>query len=247
MNKTIHKPMTEQVYLDDCYKKEIDTVVLQSAGNEIILDKTIFYAIGGGQPSDNGSICKGTEEFKVLDIKKVNGEIIHVLDREGLDKGDKVHLKINWERRYKIMRYHTATHVLCSVINEATNARITGNQLSDDKTRIDFDLENFNREKLKEYERKANELIKEARNVDIITLPREEAMKLKGVVKLANVLPPDIDNLRIIDISGIDQQACGGTHLKNTSEIGEIEIIKAENKGKTNRRVTFVLKDIKEE
>lgn len=239
--------MTEQTYLDDCYKKELDASVLQSAGNEIILNKTIFYAAGGGQPSDDGSIFRGPEEFKVSDVKKVNGEIIHVIDREGLNKGDKVHLKINWERRYKIMRYHTATHVLCSVINEATNARITGNQLSDDKTRIDFDLENFDREKLKEYEKKTNELIKEGRNVDITLLPREEAMKLKGVVKLANVLPPDIENLRIIDISGIDQQACGGTHLKNTSEIGEIEIIKAENKGKSNRRVTFILKDNKEE
>src|SRR3989338_6408065 len=106
-NEPIHKPITQQVCLDDCYKKELDAVILQQAGNEIILEKTIFYAAGGGQPSDNGSVYRGTEEFRLIDVRKVNGEIIHVIDREGLSKGDKVHLKLNWERRYKIMRYHT--------------------------------------------------------------------------------------------------------------------------------------------
>lgn len=234
--------MTKLAYLEDCYKKELNTAVIEASGNEIILEETILYPAGGGQPNDTGIIERNKEHFKVLDVKKENGKAIHIVDREGLQAGDKIHVKVDWERRYRIMRYHTATHVLCAVICNETGAEITGNQLSDEKTRIDFNLETFDREKLKDYERKANQIIKEGHKVLTMFLPREEALKIPGVVKLANALPPNVKELRLVDITGVDQQACGGTHLKNTSEIGEIEIIKADNKGKNNRRLTFVIK-----
>lgn len=237
--------MTKLAYLQNSYRKELDTTVLFAEGNEVVVEETILYPTGGGQPNDKGIIMRGAEKFNVVDVRKVDGQVVHFVDRDGLKEGEKVRLKVDWERRYKIMKYHTATHVLCAVIHGETGAQITGNQIYEDRTRIDLNLENFDREKIKEYEKKANELFREGRPVDSFFLSREEAMKLQGVVKLANVLPPEVKELRILDIHGVDQQACGGTHLKNISEVGQIEIVKVENKGKNNRRLTFVLKEDK--
>ena len=139
------------------------------------------------------------------------------------------------------MRSHTATHILAAVMHNDAGALITGNQIDLDKTRIDFSLENFDREQIGAYIKKTNEHIQ--RNLDVKTyfLPKDKAMKIPGVVKLAGALPPDIAELRIVEIGDVDLQADGGTHVKNTSEIGPIELVKCENKGKSNRRVYFRL------
>ena len=232
---------TKLLYLDDSYLKECDATVLSTEGNKIILDQTVFYARGGGQPTDKGIIKRGEEEYKVLEVKKENGEIVHILDKEGLKEGDKVHCVIDWQRRYKLMRMHTAAHVLASIFYKDYNAKITGNQLEEEKTRFDFSMENFEREKMEKAIEKANEYLSKDINVKVYYMPREEALKNPEMVKLANALPPNIDPLRIVEIPSIDIQADGGTHVKNLKEVGKIKLLKLENKGKNNRRIYFTL------
>ena len=236
--------MTEQTYLNDSSLKELDATILEIVNeNFIILDKTIFYAQGGGQPYDTGSIFKGQEEFKVLSVKKQEGKILHEVDRPGLQPNDKIRCRIDWERRYKLMRMHSAAHLLSAIFYKEAHVLITGNQLDLEKSRIDFNLEEFNKEKIQTHFDKANELIQKGAAINVYSLPREEAMKNPEIVKLAGALPPDIAQLRIVEIEGIDIQADGGTHVKNIKEIKGLTLLSAENKGKTNRRVYFCLKE----
>lgn len=235
--------MTQTIFLEDCYAKEVDAEVVSAEGNKAELDRTVFCYEGGGQPSDTGKMINSGsgEEYAVADVKKESGTIIHYLDKPGLKKSDRVHCTVDWDRRHKLMRYHTAAHILSAIVNKRTGALITGNQISTDQARFDFDLENFDREKIVDYVKEANDAIRRSIPVKMYFLPREEAMKITGVVKLANALPPQVSQLRIVEIGNVDTQADGGTHVGNTSEIGAIEIIKMDNKGKSNRRIYFRL------
>lgn len=237
--------MNEQLYLHDSYVKECESTVEKIDGKFVILDQTVFYARGGGQPGDAGKIVQegNNSEFTVLSVGKKDGRIAHEVDREGLQPGDKVKCTINWERRYRLMRIHTATHVLAAIMNKEEGVLISGNELGEDKARVDFNLENATREKIENYVTKTNESLKRNLEVKTYFLPREEAMALPGAVKLMVVLPPDIKELRIVEIGDVDRQIDGGTHVRNTSEVGEIELIKVDNKGVNNRRVYFKLKD----
>ncbi len=231
------------LYLNDSYLKEFEAVVEEiNNGKYIVLSETLFYPNGGGQPCDIGMITKDGEEYKVVYVGKFEGKISHEVDKEGLKVGDKVKGEIDWARRHKLMRYHTAAHIVSGVFNKETGALITGNQLDLEKGRIDFDLENFDREKIDEYFKKANEIVKKDLQVKTYYITREEALEIPELAKLAKGLL-NVENVRVVDIVGFDRQACGGTHVKSLSEVGEIEFIKAENKGKSNRRVYFRLKD----
>src|SRR3989338_1765808 len=218
-------------YLLDCYKKEFDAQVTKvKEGVFITLDQTYFYPIGGGQPYDTGIITSNGKAYKVIFVKKEEGEIIHEISDLGIKEGDHIHGTIDWDRRYILMRYHTAAHILSEVISKATGALITGNQLETDKARIDFSLENYDKEKILEYIAQANQIIKEA-----------ESILGEKMTSLAKGFSEDIQEVRIVDIEGFGKEACGGTHLKNTSEVGEILFVKAENKGKNNRRIVITL------
>lgn len=234
--------MTKALYLEDSYRRECDaTVVSVKDGKYVILDQTIFYPKGGGQPWDTGKIVKGNETYNVVYVGKFSGEISCEVDRAGLREGDNVHCILNWERRYKLMRSHTAAHMFASLLCTGTGALVTGNQLEEDKIRFDFSLEKYDREILQKHIDKANELFRKDILVKWYELPREKALKIPGVIKMAKVLPPDIPNLRIVEIVGMDKQADGGTHVKNLREVGQIKLLKTENKGKHNRRVYFTL------
>jgi misacylated tRNA(Ala) deacylase len=234
--------MTKALFLVDSYLKESEaTVVSVTDGKYVVLDQTIFYAKGGGQPHDTGKIIKGEEIYNVVYVAKVPGEISHEVDHVGLQPGDKVHCVLNWERRYKLMRSHTAAHVVAALLNAGTGALITGNQLEEDHVRFDFSLEKFDRELLETYLAKANDLFSTDVAVKWYELPREEAMKIPGVVKMAGAFPPDLPVLRIVEIVGVDRMADGGTHVRNLREVGKVELVKTENKGKNNRRIYFKL------
>ncbi|MCW4032641.1 MAG: alanyl-tRNA editing protein AlaXM [Candidatus Bathyarchaeota archaeon] len=236
--------MSKALYLQDSYLKEYDATILSVKDDKyVVLDQTIFHPKGGGQPWDTGKIISGSENYNVVYVGKFSGDISHEVDRPGLKAGDKVHCELDWERRYKLMRSHTAAHTLATILMNETGALITGNQLEVDKIRFDFSIEKFDREALGNYIHKANELFKQDIPVSWYELPREEAMKIPGVVKLAKALPPNVSSLRIVEIEGFDKQADAGTHVKNLKEIGVIEMIKAENKGKNNRRIYFKLVD----
>ncbi len=231
-------------YLLDCYKKEFNAKVTKVEKEVFItLDQTYFYPASGGQPYDMGVIKRGNETFKVIFVKKEEGEIIHEIENIGLKVGDEIHGEIDWERRYTLMKYHTAVHIISHIIAKETNALITGNQLDIDKARIDFSLENFDKEKIQEYIAKANEVIKAAHQIKLYILPRKEAEQVlrEKMTSLAKGFSDEIQEVRIVDIENFEKEACGGTHLKNTSEVGEIKFLKAENKGKNNRRIVITI------
>ncbi len=235
--------MAEPLYLKDSYVAEFNAEVISANGREIILDATVFYPSSGGQPNDTGIITANGNSFNVIDVIKKNGEIIHIVETDRLKPNDKIIGKINWERRYALMRMHTAAHILSSVFNKESGVLITGNQLNVDKSRIDFNMENIDRDKINSYVAIANKIISENVPVEMRSVKREEALKIPDVVKLANALPPNIPELRLVKIGAYDLQADGGCHVKNTSEIGKIELLSVENKGKSNRRIYYKLEN----
>jgi Ser-tRNA(Ala) deacylase AlaX len=230
------------LYLEDSYLKECDAAVTSiKDGKYVVLDQTIFYPKGGGQPCDTGKITHENEVYNVVYVGKFSGEISHEVDRPGLKEGHKVHCVLDWDRRYRLMRSHTAAHLFASLLCNGTGALVTGNQLETDKIRFDFSLEKFNPEILEKYLTQTNQLLKKDTPVNSYELPKEEALKIPGVVKMAEAFPPDIPRLRIVELVNLDKQADGGTHVKNLNEVGQIKLLKTENKGKNNRRIYFTL------
>jgi len=227
------------LYLLDCYKKEFETTVKSVNEKFAVLEETAFYPNSGGQPNDTGKIG----DYNVVFVGKFKGEISHEVDREGLKVGDKVSCVIDWDRRYKLMRYHTAAHILANVINKNTSALITGNQLALEKARIDFCVEDYDPEKLQEYVKEANEIVDKGLDVRLSIVSREEAIASMGeqFSMLAKGLPESVKEIRVVEIEGFAKEACGGTHVANTKEVGHLSFLKSQNKGKNNRRVYFSL------
>jgi Ser-tRNA(Ala) deacylase AlaX len=231
------------LFLEDSYLRDCDaTVVSVKDDKYVVLDQTIFYPKGGGQPHDTGRILHRDEVFNVVFVGKFSGEVSHEVDHPGLKAGDTVHCVLDWDRRFKLMRSHTAAHLFASLLCVGTGALVTGNQLEVDKVRFDFSLERFDPQVLEEYVGRTNALLRTDTPVRWYELPREEALKIPGVVKMAEAFPPEIPRLRIVEIVGLDKQADGGTHVRNLREVGQIEVLKTENKGKNNRRIYFKLK-----
>lgn len=230
----------QALYMNDSYVKEFSAVAVSVDNRYVVLDKTAFYPNSGGQPHDSGKLISGGEEYNVVYVAKINGTISHEVDKQGLKAGDSVSGIIDWNRRYTLMRMHTAAHLLSAVFHKEAGALITGNQLNVDQSRIDFSLENFDRSRIEEYVKTANGIIKKELPVAVRFIRKENMTD--DLVKLAGALPPDADEIRLVDIVGVDTQADGGTHVKNTAEVGEIEIVKMENKGKSNRRIYFTVK-----
>ncbi|MFH0927136.1 MAG: alanyl-tRNA editing protein [Candidatus Micrarchaeota archaeon] len=237
---------TKLLFLEDSYLQEADAKVIESLLDGVVLDQTVFYYTSGGQPCDGGKISKKTEsgekEYEVKEVRKKDGKVIHYLDAgHGLSEGDSVHLKIDWQKRYALMRMHTAAHVLVATMYKNGQIMVTGNQLGADKTRFDFNMQNYDPQFMQKCIAEANEELAKGHEIKSYTLPREEALKIEGIVKLAAALPPSLTRLRIVEIGNLDTQADGGTHVKNTKEAGALQLIKCENKGSQNRRLSFSL------
>ena len=248
--------MEGALYLHDSYLRSCKSkVAAVKDSKSITLDQTVFYPRGGGQPTDTGKIIRAGDgkEFAVVAVSKSEGKILHEIasiageaqqanapSSVSLSVGDEGECQIDGARHFRLMRMHTAGHILAAIMYKA-GILITGNQIDTDKTRFDFSMENFDKTAFQSLVGQANAAI--ARNLDISVsfLPREEAMKIDGAVKLAVALPPDVKELRMVKIGDVDYQADGGTHVKNTSEIGKLVFLGAENKGKNNRRITYTL------
>jgi Ser-tRNA(Ala) deacylase AlaX len=234
--------LTELLYMDDSYLKEFKATIIDIKDEKfIVLNKTAFYPTSGGQQNDTGTITLGDEQFNVLNVLKSDGNIVHEVDKSGLAVGDEITGLINWPRRYAHMKSHTAAHIVSTIMHQELGVMITGNQLYENKFRVDFDLETFDKELFIKLIDKANVEIKKNKNVKSYYLPRQEALKIPGIVKLAGALPPSVETLRIVEIVDLDIQADGGTHVKNTSEIGTLKFDSAENKGKGRKRVTITI------
>tara|TARA_Y100000766_G_scaffold77373_1_gene65623 strand:+ start:525 stop:1232 length:708 start_codon:yes stop_codon:yes gene_type:complete len=234
----MNKKITSEIFRDDPYKKECEAKILDFGDNWIILDQTVFYAEGGGQLGDTGLIKAGQQEIQIENTIKENDLIKHIFNSKfNFEIGDNVTCIIDWDRRYKLMKMHTSLHLLCSLVN----AKVTGGSVGDGKGRLDFNLDfKPNKEELKD---NLNDLIQGNHDITISWISAQELDKNPNLVKTMSVLPPRTNgSIRMVRIGdNIDYQPCGGTHVKNTSEIGLVEINKVENKGKLNKRVAISL------
>jgi misacylated tRNA(Ala) deacylase len=235
--------MARALYMDDSYLKSWNATVTSVTDEKfIVLDTTAFYPKGGGQPWDEGFIIKGNEKYRVVYVGKFSGNISHEVDKPGLKEGDEVSCELDWERRYTFMRHHTASHLISNILYNRADAKITGNQIEMDKTRMDFSMMDYSPEKLRAYVEEANNCIEQDAPIAVEYMSREEVLGKPELARLAVGLPKNISEFRIVKIGSIDTQVDGGTHVNNLSEIGKIEVIKTVNKGKNNRRMYFVLK-----
>lgn len=235
--------MVTALYEDNMQLKEFDAKVVSiKDGKYVVLDQTAFYPKAGGIANDLGTLTKGSEIFNVVFVGKFGGKISHEVDKEGLQVGDEIIGEIDWERRYKLMRYHTAAHVLSGAFFKNLGAKITGNDISStEQGRIDFNLENFDRTLIEEQVEISNKIIQENYPVEVYYMDREEVEKDPELVKLAMGIPKGIKTLRIVDIKGFDRQPDGGCHIQSLKEIGKISLKKMVNKGKNNRRMYFTI------
>ncbi len=233
--------MSEALYMKDSYLREFDGKVINVEENYVELDKTAFHPTSGGVAHDVGKLFTKEKVYVVNSVVKKDSRILHLVNEKGLEIGDEVHGVIDWDRRYRLMRMHTAAHLLSSLFFNKLGAKITGNQIDVDKSRIDFSLETFDRALIESVVEEANRLIEKDAKVKVYFLKREEALKIPGLVKLAEAHPPDLEILRIVEIEGIDIQADGGPHVASIKEIGKIILLKMENKGKNNRRIYYTV------
>ncbi|MCI2414990.1 MAG: alanyl-tRNA editing protein [Candidatus Aramenus sp.] len=231
--------MTEELFLKDSYVREFEAMVVKSTEEGVVLDKTAFYPGGGGLENDVGKLIFEGKEYKVTEVKRKDGEIVHKVE-EKVPEGAVIKGVIDWERRYAMMRLHTASHIISAIAFSKYNAMVTGGSITPEYAKDDFNVED--KSVLAEIVREANEVAKKGIEVKVYFLPREEAMMIPGIVKLMGRNPPEVPVWRIVEIPGVDIQADGGPHVKNTREIGEIQILKVENRGKGRKRVYYTVK-----
>ncbi|MFH1630812.1 MAG: alanyl-tRNA editing protein [Candidatus Aenigmatarchaeota archaeon] len=231
--------MTELLYQKDSYTKDTISKAISVDGRYIELDRSIFYPSSGGQLCDIGILDKKSSIFNVISVVKKDGKLLHETDRTGLSVGDMIICKIDWDRRYMMMRMHTAAHIISGVLNHAYGALITGNQLGMEKSRIDFSIEKMDKEVAQKIVDESNEVIK--LNLDVTSYVIKRDQLDETMLKLAKGFPESMSEFRIVQIGDFDKQADGGTHVKKTGEIGMIKLIGVENKGKINRRIYFTL------
>lgn len=241
--------MVELIFQKDSYIREFDAIVTDVKDNRIFLDKTAFHpGPSGGLESDTGWLEFPESSFRSVVEKAVfeRGNVAHIL-KETLPEikpGTKVHGIIDWKRRYRMMRLHTASHIIAALLYDKYKAKVTGGNISPDSARDDFDLSGVTdwKSALSWAVETANEIAKKCLEVKVYWLPREKAFKIPGIVKLASRLPPSIKEIRIVEIPGVDIQADGGPHVRNTCEIGEIRLLRLESKGSKRRRVYYTVK-----
>jgi misacylated tRNA(Ala) deacylase len=230
--------MTKLLFLTDAYVKEFDAVVTEQVEGGVVLDRTAFYPGGGGQPNDVGTVTAGGQTWDVTKVKKVSGQVVHFIDGALPDVGTAVTGHLDWERRYQLMRTHTAMHILCGVIWRDYGASVTGGNMDPLKGRMDFEFETMRQELVKEIETAVNVEVAAARETRIKILPREEAFQIPDLIRTKiNLLPPFIKEVRTVELVGLDLQADGGTHVKNTSEVGRMRVVNYKSKGKINKRI----------
>lgn len=239
--------MTDQLCAHDAYLQDCDAIVLEVRPDGVVLDRTVFYAKGGGQPGDTGVLRWAGHEVRVIDTTKSRDDaaVLHVLEPGAAapEPGTAVSVAIDWERRHMMMRTHTALHALSGVIFREFGAKVTGGNMDDTGTaRMDFELESMSQEIGREVEEKLNARLAEDVPVLVSFLPRDEALADPDLIRTkVSLIPASVDPIRVIDIVGIDKQADGGTHVRSTAEVGRVQVVKTESKGRANKRMRIRL------
>ena len=236
--------MTEALYHQDGYLKEFQAVVTEVVGNGVVLDRSGFYPGGGGQPSDLGVLRAGEVEYQVTRVGRKEGKVVHELDLDPPAPGTQVTGVIEWDRRYKLMRTHTALHILCGVVWRDYGALVTGGDMQPLQARMDFELEHMTADFAQEMEEKVNQEVAAGRTVTTSVLPRDEAMQTPDLIRTKiNLLPAGIQEVRVVDVQDLDMQADGGTHVADTREVGRIRVVGHESKGRINKRLRIQVED----
>lgn len=229
--------MTELIYQTDSYVRDFEATItgIDPEKNAVLLDRTAFYPGGGGQPNDVGELLVDGRSFVVSNVLRGN---LHVIDGELPAVGAAVRGLLDWERRYKLMRTHTAMHILCGVVWRDYQASVTGGNMEPLRGRLDFEFERMEKELVAEIEAAINAEVRAARDVFVRILPREEAFQIPDLIRTKiNLLPEGITEVRTVEIRGLDLQADGGTHVANTREVGALKIVDYKSKGRINKRI----------
>jgi misacylated tRNA(Ala) deacylase len=234
--------MTEKVFYQDSYQKTLSSEVVEVLDNGVILAATIFYPLGGGQPGDTGRLTINARDYRVVDTRYADDRhnIVHILEDDDLSAiqvNDKVDMEIDWERRHRLMRMHTSMHLVCSLIS----AQATGGAVGETESRLDFDLQGEVVDK-EQLTADLNALIDKAIPVTIGAITDAELDQKPELVRTMSVQPPrGHGTVRTISIENTDYQPCGGTHVRNTAEIGELVVTGLKNKGRQNKRISLAL------
>jgi misacylated tRNA(Ala) deacylase len=234
--------MTELLYQTDAYVQEFDANIHTILADEraVVLDRSAFYPGGGGQPCDFGSLTVNSVMYPVTKVKKQGADVLHYLGgEEPLPASNSVsHGILDWSRRYKLMRTHTALHVLCGTVFRDYGALVTGGDMDPLKGRMDFEFENMRGELVREIEAAVNREVAVGHEIRVKILPREEAFQIPDLIRTKiNLLPEGIPQVRTVEIVGLDLQADGGTHVNNTTEVGTIRVVDYKSKGAINKRI----------
>jgi misacylated tRNA(Ala) deacylase len=239
---------TDLLFQRDAYLRSFTATVtgVDADARALTLDCTAFYPTGGGQPHDTGTLTRSADgaTWTVEKVTKGGGTVQHHLAGDGAlpGVGDQVHGEVDWDRRYRLMRTHTALHVLCGVVFRDYGALVTGGNMGTDKARMDFEMENFSPERVAEIEQRANEEIAANHDVQVRILPRAGAFAIPDLIRTKiNLLPEGITEVRTVEIVGLDLQADGGTHVANTGEVGGLKVVGTRSKGKSNKRLEIIL------
>jgi misacylated tRNA(Ala) deacylase len=234
---------TSILYASDSTIRESTATVLAVNGNDIALDQTPFYPGGGGQPHDTGLLEADGQRWQVTAVRKDDQYVWHTLEGTELPSvGQQLWARIDWERRYLLMRIHSALHVLSAVAFRNYGASVTGGNMTPGEGHLDFEIQNFTPELAQEMINKVNQEIAQQRAITVYFLPREAAFQLPDLVRTkTNLVPEDVAEVRIVEIAGLDRQADGGTHVGNTEEIGSVRLLKTRSKGATNKRIVIGL------
>ncbi len=239
--------MSENVCYADAYAQEIGAVVveLDAGANAVLLDRTVFYPGGGGQPTDVGELIgESGGSWRVTGAKKRGEDIWHTVEGELPAVNTQVTARIDWERRHRLMRTHSALHVLCGVVWRDHGASVTGGNMEPLSGRMDFEFETMSGELVGEIEGRVNQEIAADREIRVNVLPREEAFAIPDLIRTkVNLLPEGISEVRTIEIVGLDLQADGGTHVAHTGEIGRVKVTGYESKGRINKRIRIEVVD----
>lgn len=242
MSKIRGGGLTEIVAHQDAYLRELHSTVIAVTPVGVALDRTVFYPGGGGQPADTGMFIAAGKEFRVTGVKRGGGSLVHQIDGPMPTEGATVQGIPDWSRRYELMRTHTALHILCGVIWRDFGVQVTGGNMKPLEARMDFELPEMSADFATCVEQSINREVEAERDIKIGLLPREEAFLIPDLIRTKiNLLPPQIREVRTVEIVGLDLQADGGTHVANTREVGFIRVVGHESKGKGNKRLRIAL------
>jgi misacylated tRNA(Ala) deacylase len=234
--------VTEEIAKTDAYAQVTGATVSEvRTDGGVVLDRTVFYPRGGGQPGDTGALEWEGGSARVADTVRQGG-VIHVLDGAPPSSGTSVRARIDWDRRYLLMRTHTALHCLSGIIWTDYGAKVTGGNMEPGEGRMDFELEAMSAEFGREVEAKLNHELASGHGVRVLFIPRAQALGDPDLIRTkVNLIPETVDPIRVIDIEGLDRQADGGTHVRNTLEVGVVNVVRTESKGKAFKRMRIVL------